>query len=590
MSSTPVMAPTPLGLVRPQATTPRPGKLENYAHLLPYMIRLRGKPMTLERHYMMKPFYNTVLPWKMVMKAGRQVSKSVTLCGQSFTQSAFTSYLSTLFVLPLYESTRRLSGNVMKPMISESPIRGDILDSTCEQSVLQKTFANRSMMQFSFCFLDCDRIRGISADVLKADEVQDIDFDFFPVIRETLSASQDWGMEQFSGTPKTFDNTLEALWEDSSQAEWVIPCRACHHFNIPAAGYDIMGMIGPVSNISTYGTALVCAKCGKPIDARAGSWVHQHPDKYIQFAGYHIPQTIMPMHFQSEKKWTELIHKRDKTAPAKFLNECLGESCDVGAKLLTLTEIKRACVLHKMDWHTAKKTKFQDNYIQRILGVDWGGGGMEEISFTTLAVIGLRPDYKLELIWGERLHAAVDDVEEVRRIIETYWSFSCHFLAHDFAGSGSVHETLLIQSGFDIQRIIPFSYVATGGKNIITHHPPFQGSSRHFYSLDKTWSLMMLCTLVKTCHITFTDYETSKGLLDDFLNLIEDKTETRRAGDIMTIKRRPKHSDDFVHAINYACCGHFHTTQHYPDISKSFGLTLTEEQRQAAVPLTPRIQ
>ena len=95
---------------------------------------------------------------------------------------------------------------------------------------------------------------------------------------------------------------------------------------------------------------------------------------------------------------------------------------------------------------------------------------------------------------------------------------------------------------------------------------------------------MLLCLLLKTKQLQLTEYETSKGLVDDFLNLMENKTETRNAGDILTIQRVPKKSDDFVHAINYACCGHFHVTQRVPRVAQQFGLMLTNEQRTAAHP------
>lgn len=557
-------------------------KEANLSPMLPYLLNLRGEPYDLSSHFVMEPLFKTELPWKTLVKCGRQVSKSTSLAAQGFIQTSATPYFSTLYVLPLYEMARRFSSNVVRPFIEESPIKKLVVDSQCEQSVLQKTFINRSIMYFTFAFLDCDRTRGISADKLAIDEVQDMDWDFIPIIRETLSASK-WGLEQYSGTPKTFDNTIEALWTDSSQAEWMIPC-GCGHWNIPALRFDALNMIGPVRNISKYGTALICAKCGKPIDARQGTWVHAFPDRHNQFSGYHVPQLVMPMHYTSEKKWTEFLRKKDKGRSSTFLNECLGESCDVGTKLVTLEELRGACVLHPMEFHVATSQPFMKKYIQRILGVDWGGGGLEEVSFTTLAVIGLCPDYTYELIWGERLHAAVSDIEEVRRIQEIFRAFQCHHIAHDFAGSGSVHETLLIQSGFPLSRVIPFSYVKTGGRSLIRHHAPTESSSRHYYSLDKTWSLMLLCLLLKTKQLKLTEFESSKDLLEDFLHIQEDKTETRDSGDILTIKRTPKQSDDFVHAVNYACCGHYHTTQRPPKIADHFGLTLTKEQRQVAHP------
>lgn len=413
---------------------------------------------------------------------------------------------------------------------------------------------------------------------------QEMDWDFLPIIAETLSASP-WGMHQYSGTPKSFDNTIQALWDDSSQAEWVIRC-GCGHWNIPSGEFDIHKMIGPVKNIDKYGTALICADCGKPLDSRTGTWIHQYPDRYAEFSGYHVPQIILPMHYASEKKWVELLKKRDSGANAAYLNECLGESCDVGLKLITLDELKSASILHANDWHVARRQPFVEKYIQRIIGIDWGGGGQDEISYTTLAVIGLTPDFRFEAIYLERLHAAVSDVEEVRRILQVFKTFQCHYLAHDYAGAGSVHETLLIQSGFPLMKIIPFNYMKVSAKPMIYVHNA-ANDARHYYVLDKSRSLLLLATLIKTQHILLPEYESCKDLVRDFLNINKETTETAHKGSILVVKRQPKQSDDIVHAINFACCGHYHTTGKYPDIAKSFGMTLTPEQQEVAHPPGP---
>jgi hypothetical protein len=412
---------------------------------------------------------------------------------------------------------------------------------------------------------------------------QDLDFDHIPIIRETLSASS-WGLEQYSGTPKTFDNTIEALWGQSSQAEWVIPCNACNHYNISAVEFDSMKMIGPVSNIAAYGTALVCGKCGRPVHAEGGSWVHRIPERATTFAGYHAPQIIFPMHYANEKKWATLINKRDRTTPAIFLNECMGESCDVGAKLVTLSDIRQVSTLHRNEWGVATKVDFMRSYTFRVLGIDWGGGGASETSFTTLTVIGVTPDGRYHTIWAERLHSATSDVQEVQRIKEVFNVFSCHFLAHDYGGSGSVHETLLIQARFPLERIMPISYVFTTSKQIITFNEPPVGSSRHFYSVDKTRSLLLLCALIKAGHLLLPEYESSKDVTEDLLHLVKEKTETRRAGDILLIRRQPGQTDDFAHSTNFALCCAYHYLQRFPDLAKTLDITLTPEQLNLAKP------
>ena len=148
-------------------------------------------------------------------------------------------------------------------------------------------------MLFSFAYLDAERTRGISADKNVIDEVQDMDITFLPIIHETLSASRDWGIIQYAGTPKTLDNTIERLWVDSSMAEWVIKCphAGCGHWNIPSLEFDLIKMIGPVrEDISDTCPGVVCAMCQKPINPRppaqggTGRWIHRYAEKRWTFA------------------------------------------------------------------------------------------------------------------------------------------------------------------------------------------------------------------------------------------------------------------------------------------------------------------
>ena len=161
------------------------------------------------------------------------VHNSTTLAAQGVIQSSSTSYFKSLFVTPLFEQCRRFSSNYVRPFVLESQIKSAIVDRHCEQSVLQRSFRNKSIMYFSYCLKDADRIRGISADRVTIDECQDIDWDLLPVVLETMSASK-WAVMQAAGTPKTLDNTIEYLWNQSSQAEWVTRCTACNYWNIAA--------------------------------------------------------------------------------------------------------------------------------------------------------------------------------------------------------------------------------------------------------------------------------------------------------------------------------------------------------------------
>ena len=544
------------------------------------MLSLSGKAYSIEDHFPFEPIFSIGLPRRMLWKCGRQVSKSTSLAASGVLRCAGTPYLRILFVTPRFEQIRRLSTNYIRPFIAQSLIRSFLINEESTQAVLQRTFSNNSAMYFSFAFLDVDRIRGISADLTKLDEVQDIDWDFIPIIHECMSASQ-LGITFYHGTPKTLDNTIEALWQESSKAEWVTPCFSCGKWNMASIHEDLLKMIG----LKT----VVCAKCDKPINPRVGHWYHTDPERGLGFPAYHVPQVIMPMHYAKADKWADLLNKRNGVggySPQKFINEVLGESADIGVSLFTITDIQRASKAGRNVYSEAIEKIRQCRV--RVLGVDWGGGGEEEVSFTTLALVGLDPyDGIYKCFYCERFHAAFTHEEEARRIMEVYRDAACHFLAHDYGGSGSVRETLIIQAGIPIDRILNFVYVRATTRNIVYYNMPVRNELRGYYSLDKARSLVLQATVLKAGAAWLPEYESSKDITHDLLNLMEDKHEMPSGSDVFLVRKRPKSTDDFAHAFNYALMGIYHTEQAYPDLSMLQGIKLTEEQLRLAAPPHP---
>lgn len=557
------------------------GKLESFIPILP-ALALKGVPYSLSNHPPFEPLFNLRVPRRIYWKTGRQVSKTTGLAAQSVLQTATQAHFATLFIAPRFEQIRRVSTNYVRPFIEQSLISNLITNTSVESSVLQKSFLNHAKMFFSFAFLDVERVRGISADCTKYDEIQDIDIDFIPVIRECMSASK-FAIEMFFGTPKTLDNTLQALWETSSQAEWHVRCESCRHDNIPSIDHDLLKMIGS--------RGPVCAKCGHQIQPRIGRWVHGNPSRMTTDAGYHVPQIVMPMHYENldrpgvlpgvaTEKWLELLGKRDGRGgytEGKFLNEVLGESCDVGVKLVTLTDIKKASTLNKNEERDALKAV--RSYRYRALGVDWGGGGENMVSFTTCAVVGINPQNgNMECIFAKRFHSAYSHAEEAAALIRIFTSFQCHYFCHDYGGSGSVREALMIQAGLPMSKILPFMYVRASAKKMVEAKRPSGYNQRAYYTLDKARSLVLQAQCLKTGTIALPEYESSKDITHDLLALTEEKHDTLSAADMYLVVRNPKMSDDFAHALNYACIGIWNTHRCFPDLSKLNAIKLTPAQ------------
>lgn len=160
-------------------------------------------------------------------------------------------------------------------------------------------------------------------------------------------------------------------------------------------------------------------------------------------------------------------------------------------------------------------------------------------------------------------------MEEVAYIMSIYKKFRCQILAHDFGGSGAVRETLLVQAGLPVQSIMPILYTGVSSKNFIIHNPPSEGSTRHFWSVDKSRSLVTTCMSIKLGFIMLPEYESAKELTSDFLALIEDKMDRPGYSDIYRITRQPKLRDDFAHSVNYAAIANWHSNNSWPNLGNA---------------------
>lgn len=555
--------------------------------LLPLMLNLNGKPYTLGDHYPFSPIMRCMMPKQQVWKTGRQVSKSTSLAAHGVVLSNAIPFFKTLYVTPLYEQIRRFSNNYVRPFIDQSPIKSQWSGTNTENSVLQRSFKNMSLMLFSFALLDADRVRGISAHKVAIDEVQDMDPDHLPIIQETMAYSR-WALTQYAGTSKSLSNPLEGLWRRSSQAEWFIKCESCSHWNIPSLEFDLDKMIGEYNiHISEKHPATVCAKCQKPVNPRMGRWVHRNPKKRWSFAGYHVPQIIMPLHFADPEKWSMLLQKREgfgNTTTAQFYNEVMGEAVDAGQKLITETELKAACLL---PWQNKKEPVPEclanlDNYRHRVLAIDWGGGGEEGVSFTVLTILGFRHNGTIDVLWGKRLLLGADHLAEAVECMKYANLFKTDFVAHDYTGAGTVRETVMVQAGFNLDRVIAVRLVRAASQDIMVFRPSTPINHRQHYSLDKTRSLLYTCQAIKLKMVQFFKYdwetEDSTGLIADFLALVENKAESRIGGDIYTITRNTLLSDDFAQAVNIGCAALWHICDAWPNFAEIAGVGVSQRK------------
>ena len=564
-------------------------ELPTFEPLLPLLLRLRGQPFTLDHHFHFEPMFRARKPQRIVFMCGRQVGKTTTFAADGCVMAAARPHFYSLFVTPQFEQVRRFSTMNIRPFIRESPLRHLWQSTTTEDSVLQRTFTNGARMLFSFAGLDADRTRGISAHRVAFDELQDMDKDHIPIILETLSADKEYALEQYSGTSKTTTTALAVAWQRSSQAEYWIPCDHCttmgnRTYNIPSLEYHIERMLGPLHmNISEELAAIVCYKCRRPLRPRTGRWVHRYPERRWDFAGYHIPQPIIPLHYSSPKKWATLLGKRERGA-AVFANEVLGEPYDAGQRLITPAELQAACTLGIVNNPREPAKEVMERAAAataRVLAIDWGGGGETGFSYTAFSLLAYTPDGRIDVLWGCRSYG-IDHLVEAADALRWFRHFRCDYLVHDYGGAGALRETMLIQAGIPAHRVMPMSYVRSASQNLVVPVPPTDQHTRTRFRLDKTRSLLMTVAAIRLGRVQFFSWDykdtDNEGLLTEFLRLTEVRSAIEVGGSYYRVLSDATGSDDFAQATNIGCAAIWHLFDAYPHLADAAGLDLANEE------------
>lgn len=555
------------------------GELRTFIPFLP-LFRVNGRPMTLERHFQFAPMFNTVQANKTVWMFGRQLGKSYSLSASSLLRSMLIPAYHQLIVQPRADQIQRLNSTVYQPLMRSCPILSTFIPSVEANKFALKSFNSGSLTYMEYMLLNPDRIRGCSGLAeCKIDEAQDVEYEFIPIVEETMSASINWGFSCYTGTPKTTDTTLALLWDRSSQAEWVIKCDACNYMNVPNPDHDLTKMIG------LHGP--ICAKCGRPLIIQHGGYVHAYPDRALSFPGYHVSQTVHPLHSINDNKWHRILDKVNGYRELELFNECFGWPYDAATSPLTLSDLVNA-EYDPVDTHgtvvdiktPADVRRVSERYRYITVAVDWSGGGMISDSYTAFAVLGLHPDGQaIDVLYGERLKKGLSPSEEADIIMSWIHGTKADAFAYDNGGAGFVrletmkHAGLL---GINGLTVCPINYVAPRSGDVMKPSASQREYDMHYYTLDKSRSLAMCIMSIKLKRIRFRhfNHEDPEAYVRDFLALREDPSESRSREVVILIIKKPGVPDDFAHAVNFGCSQIWDHFGAYPQLGSKYDTSI----------------
>lgn len=509
-----------------------------YARRLLY---LKGEALNMEDYPMFEAIYDGDY-YDMILKCARQVGKSVTLAAFGIIESICRPHFQTLFVTPSAEQTRRFSTLKVAKILQYSPfVRDHFMGDREANRVLLRMFRNGSELQFSYAEDDADRVRGLTSDRVCLDECQDMLLEAVePVIVSCMDASK-FKYLMRCGTPKTMENPIETAWQGSTMSEWIIPCKKCNKWNA-IRSEEYFGPAGPI-----------CIKCKNLINPRDGRWLDFKPGRKRK--GFHIsracmPETVpicwregTPQHAAAVKGWGAVWEKLGGENPwpiSKFRNEVIGVSDSVGRRIITLEQLRSMKTGPKIE--PVLNPQGNCKGIGRLAaGIDWSGGGSENVSRTVLAIVGMTAERKLRLVYY-KIFPGVNPVDEVNEIAATLNQFSSHLsMVGCDAGEGNM-PTDMIRKKFNPSKVVKFRYCSSD------YYIRWKQEGNYF-STNRTRAIDSLMMSLNRGEWEFpAEDKNIEVIFEDILNEFEEVT-TQGNKVWRHATTRP---DDGLHALNFA--------------------------------------
>lgn len=470
---------------------------------------------------------------KVLLLCGRQVEKSTTLGNRLLCYSALTNNFRSLYVAPSAEQAKVFSNDRIKDVVEASPMLKAYTASSANQAVFFKKFINYSQIRLRYAYLTADRVRGIPADLVLVDEIQDIMVDNIPVIEQCAFHSS-YKLFLYSGTPKSVDNTIQHYWSEfSTQNEWVVPCD---RHGVPGDTSTWHWNVLGEKNIGK--TGLICDKCGNSITARhpLATWASMNPaeqnEDKITFDGYRIPQIMVPW-----VDWEEVLQAQEQYSRAQFMNEKLGMSYDSGVRPITRAQLMSIC---KPEIRLVDIEAFREiaQGRQIFAGIDWGPG--ERASYTTIALGGYLGTGNFTVFWIHRFMGKdLDPERQLDSIIQILAQLNVIVAGVDYGGGHYQNDKLI--KAFGPRRIAKYQYNPRQRKKIYWDENMLRYMCHRTEVMSDIFNAMKAKKIDLPC---WEDFANPHG--QDILNIFTEYNERLRMNEY---KKPPGKTDDAFHAI-----------------------------------------
>jgi intein/homing endonuclease len=448
---------------------------------------------------------------------------------------------TVLTLTPSQDQTSKFSYDRLGPTIKDSPALRAMMSADSLNNVFEKSFSNGSKIYLSYAKDNADRARGITADQIDYDEVQDMSLGPVEAVTRPSMFTSRYKRVRYGGTPKSMSNGIEQrVWRQSDRREWMVRCRSHgpkpYHQRLTMKN---VGLAGPI-----------CDKCGRALNTLDGIWVATSSvtaeGRVPHIHGYHVPQIIFPTtDFEVSPgkfgflDWDQFKRDVETGDPAVVDNEIFGESADSEERPVKRDELQAICD-ESRDMPESWQEWMNGEYL--FAGVDWGTG----LQSATVLVIGQfdpKTQDVFRLVYAKRYWGRDADpkscIPDILRKMSDFRVFRCHA---DF-GSGLGLNSQIEQARGEEFLTTNYWSGSIGGKRVV-----YDQDLRR-YVLNRSVHLTRFFQAVKSRSIrTAFRWKDFEIFAQDVLHVFR---EERKNGDPY-YDHKSNEPDDSMHAMIYA--------------------------------------
>ena len=515
----------------------------NYAAIAPYdlagdILMLKGEPLDVKSYPYLKAILNTNCN-EVGLFTGRQVAKSTTLAMKLVMKAVTAKQSSQIYVAPLQDQAEVFSMQRLRDFIVDSPIikNGFFTGTGVVDQVFRKQFTNRSIISCGYAQRTADRLRGRSAGDVTFDEFQDIMPEVIGVVKQLsfrVANPSNW----YCGTPKSFNNHMEAYRGRSTACEWGVKC--------PATGCKKWNLTWNEKNIGNEG--VICEHCGARLNTDDGQWValrkmdrEKGLASKVNMQSYRIPQLIVKPIMDMPNKWYDLIQCLKNMSTEQFYNEVLGLPFDSGQQPITRDQLMACCVA---DRNNVVPDPRDPTLPPLVMGVDWAFIG--ENSYTVVVIGGWDPYPVKFQVYYYHIYKGIesDSTRQEEDIIQMARQLGIRIVGADW-GAGHVQNLHLVNA-LGEERIAQMWHTGMNASGRNKQRAKWEPKTRKWH-LARTPVLTDTFENLRRRQVNLPKYEACVEFCDHILaESLEynDKTNT-----VQYVHVNP---DDCLHALCYA--------------------------------------